>query len=606
MDQGKSAATTGIQKMWTRRYPPITVALLSAVLIAVIVLPSALNIPQTNPTTIAEYAPVPPEDDAPPDTTGNISALGLGSSSSLQRGVPVGGSDLPSPEGRRRINKRCVGKPARQTEDPMSPPCVPFFDGNNGGATWIGVTKDEIRIVIPSQNGGAARCAGTICSKGTTPQGQLCDLDKPPNTDPNCRSPQDTEDHWEVRGTRAILRHFNLRYQTYDRRVHIWIHWGGGGNAASQRALAADLYSRIKPFAVPLQGVFSEAMAARKVMSFGGTGIGFDPASSFTRYSPYLWSFNPDIEHRVEAYAGYVCSKIAGRPVTHTDGLHIDGSPMKNTPRRYAFMYTSDAAWPGHHAFKDQVRPKLKECGIEPAVEVQFPVAGAIASPRTDGTYAVTNVAAMQDARVTTVLWFGGIETYTGQQADRQRFYPEIVIASDGHLDGLLGADFQNQNWFRHAWGPTPLLFAGNLLEEHPAYQACREGDPNAPHDVCAFAAIGNYRTLFMAFKAIQSAGPRLTPASIDRGLHSIPRIASTHPMLAACFFDPGDFTCVKDSVEQWWDPDALSPYFQTTGCFRMSNGGTRYLTGDWPEKEYAFQNTQDPCGSWLGGATIN
>lgn len=605
MEQGKGSVTSYRSQTWTRRYPPITVALLAGVLIALMVLPSALNIPQTNPTTIAEYAPVPPEDDAPPDTTGNVSALGLGSSSSLQRALPTPVGDLTSPaQGERRQNQRCVGKPARQTEDPMSPPCVPFFDGNNGGATWTGVTKDEIRIVLPTLNGGGARCTPKLCSSAT-PQGTLCDLDKPPNTDPNCRGNQDTEDHWEVQATRPVLRHFNLRYQTYDRRVHLWIYWGGGGGSAAQRAAAADVYDKIKPFAViPIQGFFSQAMAARRVMSFGGSGIGFELASAFTRHSPYLWGFNPDIEHRVEGYAGYVCSKVAGRPVTHTDGLHIDGSPMKNTPRRYAFMYTSEAN-PNLQAFKDQVRPKLKECGIEPATEVEFPVAGAVASPRTDGSYAITNVAKMQDERVTTVLWFGGLETYTGQRADERRFYPEIVIASDGHLDGLLGADFQNQNWFRHAWGPTPLLFTGNLLEEHPAYQACREGDPNASHEVCELAA-GNFRSLFMAFKAIQASGPRLTPASVDRGLHSIPRIASTHPMLAACFFDPGDYTCVKDSVEQWWDPDALSPYWQGTGCFRMSNGGTRYLPGGWPERVYAFQNTQDPCGSWLGGATIN
>src|SRR5690349_12991936 len=34
--------------------------------------------------------------------------------------------------------RKCVGNPPRQIEDPQSPPCVPFFVGDNGGATWKG------------------------------------------------------------------------------------------------------------------------------------------------------------------------------------------------------------------------------------------------------------------------------------------------------------------------------------------------------------------------------------------------------------------------------------------------------------------------------------
>src|SRR5205823_3189869 len=49
--------------------------------------------------------------------------------------------------------KRCIGDPPRQIEDPQSPPCVPYFDGDNGGATSPGVTANEIRIAAPSKDG---------------------------------------------------------------------------------------------------------------------------------------------------------------------------------------------------------------------------------------------------------------------------------------------------------------------------------------------------------------------------------------------------------------------------------------------------------------------
>src|SRR5918992_4371665 len=67
---------------WARKYPPL-VSILVALLLAIAVLPSALNLPQTNPTQTLEYAPVPPEDDDVPPPAGNLSSLGLGTSSGV-------------------------------------------------------------------------------------------------------------------------------------------------------------------------------------------------------------------------------------------------------------------------------------------------------------------------------------------------------------------------------------------------------------------------------------------------------------------------------------------------------------------------------------------
>src|SRR5687768_11558330 len=67
---------------WTRKYPPL-VTILIALVLAIAVLPSALNLPQTNPTQTLEYAPVPPEESDEPPPAGNLSSLGLGSSSGV-------------------------------------------------------------------------------------------------------------------------------------------------------------------------------------------------------------------------------------------------------------------------------------------------------------------------------------------------------------------------------------------------------------------------------------------------------------------------------------------------------------------------------------------
>src|SRR2546427_7521610 len=121
----------------SKRYPPL-VALVVALFLAIAVLPSALNLPQTSPSTTLEYAPVPPadQDNAPPG--GNLSSLGLASSGTLGAGIAGGDAAAlnigrAAGAGKNPSTKRCVGKPPRQTEDPMAPPCVAFFSGDNGG-----------------------------------------------------------------------------------------------------------------------------------------------------------------------------------------------------------------------------------------------------------------------------------------------------------------------------------------------------------------------------------------------------------------------------------------------------------------------------------------
>src|SRR5438105_12253704 len=132
---------------WTRAYPPL-ILLAIAVLAVVIILPSSLNLPQSNPTTVLEYAPVPPQDKNPPPLQGNLSNLGLGTSHTLALAAPPPPpppvNNLLQGIGSRPNQKQCVGTPPRQTEDPTSPPCVPFFEGDNFGVTYQGVTKNEI------------------------------------------------------------------------------------------------------------------------------------------------------------------------------------------------------------------------------------------------------------------------------------------------------------------------------------------------------------------------------------------------------------------------------------------------------------------------------
>lgn len=588
-----------------RRYPGLAFILAAAAL--AVLLPTALNVPQSGPSTLAEFAPVPGKGQGASDLSdlGAASSGGLGLGSAGGRSVDVP-APLGGPEQSRSRLKRCVGKPPRQTEDPMSPPCVAFFQGNNGGATYQGVTKDQITVLVYMDP--ATYNVGDQVDQSPA-GGQYCDVGLAANTGgPGCYSRGTEFDHKLVQMTRAFSRVFNDRYQTYGRSVRYWIYWGMVSNAtaAQKRGYAEGNYERLKPFAVIdetfLSGndeAYADAMAERGVLIFPGFESGALSGTFFRKYAPHVWAFFPDIEHWAQNYVSYVCQKVAPLRVSHTeDGRFQDGSAMQGKPRRFGFLYSNDTSFPGLQVFSDLVRDGIAKCGIQPVEEAAIIDK---AGPGQDGSAAVA-VTRMRGADASTLL-FAGASTLTFSQAsDTSKYYPEIVIAGDGEIDRNLSGRIRNQNFMKSAWVVSNQLGYYSLDEDY-GYLTCREGDSNLSRAACEFAAT-RYRGHFMLFRTIQAAGPRLTSDTIDRGMHAIPRLSSDHHSKAACFFDPGDFTCVKDSIEEWWHPTDRPPGKTTPGCWKMTLGGQRFLPGQWPSGDHLFSNTNAPCNSFtLGGA---
>ena len=76
---------------------------------------------------------------------------------------------------------------------------------------------------------------------------------------------------------------------------------------------------------------------------------------------------------------------------------------------------------------------------------------------------------------------------------------------------------------------------------------------------------------------------------------------------MPACYYDPGDYTCVKDAAVMWWDPAGTAPTASGAGCWRMMEAGRRYLTGEWPAGNVTAQkNGGDPCNGYQTGLYPN
>jgi hypothetical protein len=119
-------------------------------------------------------------------------------------------------------------------------------------------------------------------------------------------------------------------------------------------------------------------------------------------------------------------------------------------------------------------------------------------------------------------------------------------------------------------------------LEDQPCYQAFRESDPESnPQDIRTACEV--YPDLLQLFTGIQVAGPRLGPTCVDKGFHAIPPIKATNPTVPACFYDIGDYTCVKDAMAEYYDQTGRTTSTASPGCYRMVEDGFRHIAGDWP-----------------------
>ena len=611
----------GDRSDWSRKYPPL-VAIAVALAIALFVLPSSLNLPNANPSTTVELAPVPPQDDNPPPVQSNISTLSFGNSATVNGGGASGGNGaggplnpdgtpaLPPPvpsvlKSKTPSTKNCVGTPPRQTEDPLSPPCVADFTGDNGAATYQGVAKDEIRILL-YDDGGIVQTGGPRGTDGY-PENTILDLDAPPQSN----------EIGEVFTSRAWEQYFNNRYQTYGRHAHFYIQFAsrdrnatpGPTTPATRQADAAEAYARVRPFAVINYATFNgntdfylQYMAQHGVLNFGSTTG--RTSTFFNQYPKLVWGFPPPIEQDATEFASFVCAKMAKNPVSYSGSGTAHGQP-----RKFGLVETSDKAFPTFTKEAELVRAQLKQCGITISDNdvVQFPTNGYTVDNGNSPQFAVNNMLKLSRDKVTTLLWPVGLEIKQSAAATQLGYFPEWLLGDDLFQSGNTVAQQQDQSQWRDAWTLTAVTHT-DTLHQQLCYTAYREVDPNAADSDVQNSACPKYNDLRQIFTGIQVAGPKLGPFSIDKGYHAIPDVSSVDPRVPACFYLPNDYTCVKDAEVEWWDSSAAGYGTTNQGCWKMTDDGRRYITGQFPSGDITAQRNpgRDACNAYDANYNIN
>ena len=537
---------------------------------AVIILPSALRPPTQQPNQTAELSP-----DAPPDKNQTAIIGSLNRATSGVAALPGGGTEPttttlpkePPPQGNSvvtvpRACPRGFGNPPRQVESVYAPPCAGPWSGNNGGATWKGVTANEIRIGVRGL--GALGGGNGDCDRN----GSIDDLIAQGDVD-------DAVKTWA-----ALEGYFNKNFQLYGRRLSFYCIEPTTQSVADEEseAVAADQESKI--FASGW--TYSEAcveLARRQVISMC-------PELSdswYQKFDPYVWSAWPSGTDIVTFTSEMICKQLAGKKAEWAGD-----TTYQSQIRKFALVTWDDRGY-GEDA-RLLVKQVKEQCNVDMEAYFMHPGAGW-GGATTGGDQELAQAATKAKANNVTTMVIGldGLNgpTFTNHAASQQ-YFPEWIVNDGGALNANGSGGIENPDEWKHAFGQSG--FGPNLptaaRECNKAFASMDQSD-TPDYWLCELEWVD----LMLLISGIQQAGPNLNPTTFKGGLQSLGMRYWPTSWAMGGGFAGGRHTYSHTVSEIWWDPTAQDPSAQSSvGAMRFERNGKRYCHGQIPSEPSYFK----------------
>jgi len=440
-------------------------------------------------------------------------------------------------------------------------PCVPkWAGGDNGGATWPGVTANKVTILMYRAKANAA--VDAILRKSGN------------YTDPSV----------EQQMVRVVNDWINKHFQLYNRKLDIkWVQ--GSCDIAPPddscfRGDADNLVSSYHPYAVfwdsdTNEPAFFDELARKGVVSWGGWAF-TDKFDQSLR--PYHYDLLMGGDTQAEIVGRWYCQRLANQKARFAGD-----ATLKGTLRKVAVIHPDVATVNPSAQLLESI---IKKCDKNGAMDAPYD-----SNTSTAAQQSTTNTAKYKSAGVTSLIWFSDLiaPAYATAAQSAQNWYPEEIIAGEGLLDYDSLAQNYDQTEWAHAFGPSDLANSTLISKTDAGLIWKAEGqsgnpDPNS-----------NLLTSYALSVAggIQAAGPKLTPLTYEYGMLTMPGYnswAQWHdPSLTYVKYGKGDYTGISDIREVYWDPNKTSPTNGQQGAYVPLNGGRRYQINDIPSGEPAL-----------------
>ena len=624
-----SELTIGEVLLAVRRYQPFIAAVAAVVLIVAIMpgkpkpaategLSTVNGAPGTNQPATAPGGAVAGGPGAPVGITpGGVGAPQPGAGTGTQTGGLSSGNNLGFSTGPVATTDPFCDRGTGRDQIPSlyAPSCVPPFTGNNGGATYNGVTDKTITVAVPMSNN----------------QAQAKALAAAANDQDSDQAVQDT--------LKNYLNLFAHTMQTYGRTFQVKVFTSAYNSTDSTNAQNAECQSDATKIAKELHAfitvdaytqecgtlAYQNTLARDGVLCWCTVTV---PASYYLNWAPYVWGTGlPDETQAYLMRAEVICNTLKAYPPTHAGEADLN-SPVKKQ-RVFGLIWpgasqivNSDAYIAGANFFKDQ----LARCGISLAVNKSFP----IVDPNGPAD-AQTLMAQMKQKGVTTVILVSDPidPIYLTTAASKQQYFPEWFNTGSALIDETHFGRLYDQSEWSHSFGVSflPDRVPTAEGEAWTMYNWAYHTTPPAPYATNN----GLYGFARSFASGVQLAGPKLTPYTFQCGqppytlnTHSGPLgskrgiacVGKTYPGMFGFPISPthytsrisnpviawspklwpwDDYNMLDDGTLIWWDKSATGQDetgSNGTGMMRYMYGGKRYLFGQFPKGNQPWFST--------------
>ncbi|HXY94760.1 MAG TPA: hypothetical protein VEP49_20020 [Acidimicrobiia bacterium] len=447
---------------------------------------------------------------------------------------------------------------------------------DNGGATYQGVTKDSIKVVV---------YLPPVDIQKAPPGGQ-------PPLNRSTGKPGTIQD--AVLDAQTAL---DGRYELWGRKIDYKFVTYSGTDEASQRADAVAV-AAMKPFAVlNIAGgnVFSNEIAKRKIPLPWGSGT----QQANLAQQPYRFT-GQDADLQAKNVATWLGREIAN----HKAQWAGDPSFQKET-RKLGVVFQSSVVT-GDEFNTDKFNAELAKQGVaKPAVEAAYTApadtsTSAIQSAAQDQAPVI--VAKLKSAGVTSVVLMASTSIIAPmtKAATANDYHPEWVMTGWAYQElTLFAAQYDPDQW-AHAFGmswfaPYASDNAGAVTAENVVnwYWGTNK----------ATTYSGGMPAVYFLNQGIMLAGPKLTPTSFRDGEFSQPgsggafqgQVTTQGNKVGDLGLGYPEYALLgpKDFALVWWDPKAegLGNILgnKGTGNYEYLDGGKRYTLQTWPKGEPKF-----------------
>ncbi len=439
-------------------------------------------------------------------------------------------------------------------------PCIPKFTGNNGGATFQGVTDKAIKVIV-FQSAPNEQVNAILGAKGLA-------------------ASQADQDAFNA----AAINFINKHYELYGRKMQVEYVVGDCPttppdydkcNAAAQEVVKKRPALII--WNTSLYASVFDIWAKAGIPSIGGSS--FD-AKYYTDRRPFRYDLAMDGTQAADHIGEYYCKKMAGKNADHSGRIiHSSVGARGNVKRRLGIVVPEIEA---NVATAKEVAARVKACGGGDSPIFTYASDIEKANEQTQATVAnliqnkVTTVTCMCDPIAPVFLTTG---------MTKNSYYPEFLLPGLGLLDYDLLGQLYDPSQMQHAFGPSHLGQPTSLDQSDPALVWRAEGHSGHP---CGNNGCGlNWAFLNAAGIAIEAAGPTFNALNLEKGMLNLPAQGGwepkKNPSQTLYKYGPNDYTGLTDVREVYWSSTATTPTDGSKGAYLNVNGGRRWTLGNWP-----------------------